>query len=342
MKRLFPVVALTLLLAAGCAGCSGDGDSKEDSEKGNGGFVEKTKTYINPVFIQDSPDPSVMRGDDGYFYAFTTAGLRRSKDLVEWSALKDPFESRPAWSDVCKDVWAMDVNKIGDKYVLYYALSKWGEEHENGLGVAVADDIAGPYKDHGKLFTSNEIGVQNSIDPHYFIDDDGKQYLSWGSFSGLYAIELAADGLSVKEGAEKQKLAGNAYEGIMIHKHDGKYYMFASIGSCCEELNSSYTTVVGRADNYFGPYVNKAGASMLDNNHEILIAGSDAVKGPGHNSEIITDDEGHDWILYHGYLTTNPSRGRVLFMDPLHWTDGWPSVKEAKPCMIGQEVPVFK
>ncbi len=338
MKKMFALVPAVILFASGC---SGDGEGKDDSGKG-GGFVEKTKTYINPVFIQDSPDPSVMRGDDGNFYAFTTAGLRRSKDLVEWTALKDPFESRPAWSDICKDVWAMDVNKIGDKYVLYYALSKWAEEHENGLGVAVADNIAGPYKDQGKLFTSNEIGVQNSIDPHYFLDDDGKQYLSWGSFSGLYAIELAADGLSVKEGAEKRKIAGNAYEGIMIHKHDGKYYMFASIGSCCEGTNSTYTTVVGRADNYFGPYVNKAGASMLDNNHEILIAGSDAVKGPGHNSEIITDDAGQDWILYHGYLTANPSRGRVLFMDPVRWIDGWPTVKEAKPCMIGQEVPVFK
>lgn len=341
MKKTISIGSV-ILIAAAMAACSGDGGNADPSKGNGGGFVEKTKSYCNPVFNQDSPDPSVMRGDDGNFYAFTTGGLRRSEDLVTWSALKDPFESRPGWSDICHDVWAMDVNKIGDKYVLYYALSKWGEEHKNGLGVAVADNIAGPYKDQGKLFTSDEIGVQNSIDPHYFVDDDGKQYLSWGSFSGLYAIELSPDGLSVKEGAEKKQLAGNAYEGIMIHKHDGKYYMFASIGSCCEGVNSSYTTVVGRADNYFGPYVNKAGKTMLENNHEVLIAGSDAVKGPGHNSEIITDDNGQDWILYHGYLTSTPSLGRVLFMDPVSWKDGWPSVKESKPCMIGQEAPVFK
>ncbi|MDE6164092.1 MAG: family 43 glycosylhydrolase, partial [Muribaculaceae bacterium] len=61
-----------------------------------------------------------------------------------------------------------------------------------------------------------------------------------------------------------------------------------------------------------------------------------------HNSEIITDDNGQDWILYHGYLSGSPSLGRVLFMDPVSWKDGWPSVKESKPCMIGQEAPVFK
>lgn len=336
MKNLFSIGTLILCMGATLVGCSRAGDSKQNDQA-----TENTATYINPVFGVDSPDPSVMRGDDGNFYAFTTHGLRRSPDLVNWVEVKPLFVERPNWSDICHNVWAMDVNKIGDKYVLYYALSKWGEEHENGLGVAVCDSISGPYTDLGKLFTSNEIGVQNSIDPHYFLDDDGKQYLSWGSFSGLYAIELADDGLSVKEGAEKFQIAGNAYEGIMIHKHDGKYYMFASIGSCCNKLDATYTTVVGVADNYAGPYVNKAGEKMLDNKHEVVIAGSDVVKGPGHNSEIITDDNGQDWILYHGYLVSDPDAGRVLFMDPIEWVDGWPVVKDAIPGMELQAAPVI-
>jgi arabinan endo-1,5-alpha-L-arabinosidase len=48
--------------------------------------------------------------------------------------------------------------------------------------------------------TVNEIGVQNSIDPFY-IEDDGKKYLFWGSFRGIYAIELNDDGLSLKPDA---------------------------------------------------------------------------------------------------------------------------------------------
>lgn len=66
-------------------------------------------------------------------------------------------------------------------------------------------------------------------------------------------------------------MAGTAYEGTYIHKKDGHYYFFASIGSCCEGLKSTYTTVVGRSDNLFGPYVNKNGGSMMDNKHEVLI-----------------------------------------------------------------------
>jgi beta-xylosidase len=35
----------------------------------------------------------------------------------------------------------------------------------------------------GALFTNSEIGVDNSIDPMYFKDDDGKAYLIWGAFT---------------------------------------------------------------------------------------------------------------------------------------------------------------
>ena len=86
------------------------------------------------------------------------------------------------------------------------------------------------------MFRSNEIGVQNSIDPFY-IEDNGRKYLFWGSFRGIYGVELKEDGLAVKLGAEKKQIAGTAYEGTYIHKRNGYYYMFASTGTCCEGLN---------------------------------------------------------------------------------------------------------
>lgn len=43
------------------------------------------KTYTNPVFRADFPDPSVQRGADGYFYAYATGpNCLKSKDLVNW------------------------------------------------------------------------------------------------------------------------------------------------------------------------------------------------------------------------------------------------------------------
>lgn len=46
--------------------------------------------------------------------------------------------------------------------------------------------------------------------------------------------ELSDDGLSLKEGMKPQQVAGTAYEGTYIHKRGGYYYLFASIGRCCE------------------------------------------------------------------------------------------------------------
>ena len=148
------------------------------------------------------------------------------------------------------------------------------------------------------------------------------KYLFGGSFRGIYAIELSDDGLQIKEGAEKRRIAGTAYEGVYILPKDGFYYMFASMGSCCEGVNSTYTTVVGRSENLFGPYLDKSGKSMSDNNHEILIRGNDRFVGTGHNSEIIFDNDGNGWILYHAIDKTNP-KGRVLMLNRIIWENGW-------------------
>lgn len=334
MKKLIMLAALFCLAA-----CSSSSSAKEENPE------EKPKNvYRNPVVNYSLPDPTVIKGDDGYFYLYATEDIRnlpihRSKNLVDWESVGTAFtgRTRPTFEEN-GGLWAPDINKIGDQYVLYYSMSVWGGEWTCGIGCATADKPEGPFTDQGKMFRSNEINVQNSIDPFY-IEDGGKKYLFWGSFRGIYAIELSQDGLSLKEGATPQQVAGTAYEGTYIHKKDGHYYFFASIGSCCEGLNSTYTTVVGRSDNLFGPYVDKNGGSMMDNKHEVLIHKNNAFVGTGHNSEIVTDDAGNDWFLYHAVSTKNPE-GRVLMLDKIDWKDGWPSVDGAS-ASIESEKPVF-
>ena len=136
----------------------------------------------------------------------------------------------------------------------------------------------------------------------------------------------------MKKGAPREQIAGTAYEGTYIHKRDGYYYLFASIGRCCEGLKSTYTTVVGRSKNLFGPYVDKKGRSMSDDPHEILIQKNKAFVGPGHNSELVTDKKGNDWMFYHAVSVANPE-GRVLMMDRVQWKGGWPFVKGAVPSL---------
>ena len=302
-------------------------------------------TYNNPVINYSLPDPTIIKADDGYFYLYATEDIRnlpihKSKDLVKWESVGTAFtdQTRPTFEPK-GGLWAPDINYINGKYVLYYSMSVWGGEWTCGIGVATADKPEGPFTDHGKLFRSNEIDVQNSID-QFYIEENGKKYLFWGSFRGIYAIELSDDGLSLKPDAEKQQIAGTAYEGVYIHKRNGFYYMFASIGSCCKGLNSTYTTVVGRSDNLFGPYLDKSGRSMMDNHHEIVIHKNDKFVGTGHNSEIVQDDKGQDWVLYHAVSVEN-TKGRVLMLDQVKWNNDWPYVEGNSPSLKA-DMPVFK
>ena len=161
--------------------------------------------------------------------------------------------------------------------------------------------------------------------------ENGEKYLFWGSFRGIYYIELSEDGLHIRPGAKPTQIAGTAYEAVYVHKKGKYYYLFASIGSCCQGEKSTYTTVVGRSESLFGPYMDKNGNSMLDNHHEVVIHPNASFAGTGHNAEIMTDKKGDDWILYHAYIRDKAKQGRVVMLDRIHWKKGWPYVEGNMP-----------
>ncbi len=186
--------------------------------------------YYNPVQRTALPDPTVIRDGD-YFYLFATENthnmpIYRSPDLVNWEFLHTAFtdDTRPTFVSG-GTLWAPDINYINGLYVLYYSMSTWGGEWTCGIGVATARRVDGSYQDKGPLFTSEEIGVQYSIDPFFIEDDDGSKYLFWGSFHGIYYIQLEDDGLSIKEGSSPKLVSGTLTEGTYIYKHDGYYYL---------------------------------------------------------------------------------------------------------------------
>lgn len=302
-------------------------------------------TYQNPVIAKSLPDPTIIKAKDGYFYLYATEDTRntpiyKSKNLIDWTFVGTAFtnETRPNFEPK-GGLWAPDINYINGKYVLYYSMSVWGGEWTCGIGAAMSDKPEGPFMDKGKLFRSNEIGVKNSID-QFYIEEDGKKYLFWGSFRGIYAIELSNDGLSLKDGAEKKQIAGTVFEGVYIHKHKGYYYLFASIGSCCQGVKSTYQLVVGRSKSLFGPYYDKDGKNMMDNGYSVVIGSNDRFVGNGHCSEIVKDKKGNDWIFYHGVDTQKP-KGRVLLLDQIKWNkDGWPYVEGGTPSLSAKK-PVF-
>jgi len=306
---------------------------------------KSVERYWNPVCALSLPDPSLIRAQDGCFYLYATEDIAnipimKSKDLVAWEYIGSVFNksNRP---DFVQNggLWAPDINYIQGKYILYYSMSVWGGVSTCGIGVAVSNTPYGSFVDNGKLFISSEIDVKNSIDP-CFVEDNGKKYLFWGSFYGIYAIELSDDGFSIKQGAQKIKVAGTAFEGTYVYKRNGYYYLFASIGTCCEGVNSTYKLVVTRSENLLSGYKDKTGKSMINNGYSIMIGSNDNFVGNGHCSEIIQDDNGNDWILCHGVDVKYPDK-RVLLLNQLKWNnEGWPYIENSSPKLF-HESPVF-
>ncbi|MCM3574457.1 family 43 glycosylhydrolase [Mesobacillus subterraneus] len=335
MKKLIYAAVITGSLSI--ASCSGNDQQGADHEKTD------DPVYQNPVFEPVLADPSIIKGKDGYFYAYGTEdnwgdgwGPRyipvvKSKDLVEWEYIGEAFEAvkKPNWKE--GGLWAPDIVYHDGHYLLYYSMSTWGDE-DPGIGVATSDTPEGPFEDQGPLFRSNEIGVENSIDS-FFYNDNGTPYLFWGSFHGIYAIELEKDGLKVK--GEPVQIAGNAFEAPYIIKRGEYYYFFGSVGSCCEGADSTYHVGAGRSKSLLGPYVDKSGNELMNSEGTPILTRGEQFAGPGHNA-VVTDDKGTDWIVYHAIDIEEPKlvngvTRRPLMIDPLIWKDGWPTIKDQVP-----------
>lgn len=317
-------------------------------------YLQVGRTYTNPIISDKSvPDPSVIRAKDGYFYLYATQTktywmpVYRSKDLVNWEYQGTAF-NKATEPDLPGGgaFWAPEIRFLNGKYVLYYSWAKMNGADISYTAVAVGDTPMGPFPDSKELIGNKEFG-SNCIDQFYY-EEDGKKYMFFGSFKGIYVTELEDDRLTVKLGNDgkptlKKQVCGNAFEGTNIYKKGKYYYLFASIGSCCNGVNASYQVVVGRSENLLGPYVDKDGKDMLKNNWELVLEG-DGQKwiGPGHNSIIIQDDEGTDWMIYHSYLKKDGEvGGRLGMLDRVLWTDnGWPYIRNCVPSN-SELIPVF-
>ena len=101
----------------------------------------------------DAPDPSVIRAGDGKYYLYATGhgySIFRSDDLVSWKRIGPVFTDE-TWPSAIRngrrgDLWAPEIRRIDDKYVLFYTL--WfGDVKYSVIGYAVADNPQGPFVD---------------------------------------------------------------------------------------------------------------------------------------------------------------------------------------------------
>ena len=305
--------------------------------------------FYSPILQGCYPDPSICKKGTDYYLVCSSFAINpgvpifHSTDLVNWKQVGTAFtdETRPKDVDGAS-LWAPEIRYIKGKYVLFYSLAIWGQEWVSSIGYAVSDNPEGPFISKGIVFNSYDVNVKNSID-QFFYEEDGNYYMLWGSFRGIYLVQLnVTDDLVITPQISTMvQVAGTAFEGVNIWKRDGYYYLFASIGSCCEGANSTYSTVVGRSKSLTGPYMSKDGGYMLENAYTVVLSKNSAFVGVGHNSILQKDDEENTWMLYHGYQVNKVDDGRLVLLDRvLRDDDGWPYV-EGEGASLKSSYPVI-
>ncbi len=147
---------ITLLLS-GCAGRENYDNIKLTSE-------EKTKVAFDDVSVHD---PSIVAYDGTYYIFGSHLAAAKSDDLMNWemigngvnrsnTIIDNPLEEMKEAFEWAKTdtFWAPDVIQLDDgKFYMYYCNCE-GSSPLACLGIAVADQIEGPYKDLGIILKS--------------------------------------------------------------------------------------------------------------------------------------------------------------------------------------------
>ncbi|WP_433549753.1 family 43 glycosylhydrolase [Micromonospora zamorensis] len=331
--------------------------------------------YDNPISVgvgDTFADPVIVRGDDGFWYAYgTTDPLRegehefhrvptaRSADLVDWTYVGDAFgpEQRPPYAAPGAAFWAPDVRRVGDRWVMYVTVTDTtvsAEGSDYAIGAATAPTPTGPWAFAAQPVVAPRPGGGGgylwTIDPSQFTDVDGRSYLYYGSYyGGISVTELSADGLTAV-GTPTQVAIDNKFEGSYVLRHDGWYYLFASTANCCAGPATGYSVQVGRARSPRGPFTDRDGVALTASRAggtPVLTQNGNRWIGTGHNG-FLTDLSGQDWIVYHAIDRADPYldepfgiNERPMLLDRLDWIDGWPTVNAgAGPSEGARPAPV--
>ena len=304
-------------------------------------------------FITSLHDPVMIReGDTWHVFGsggWQGAGLmswRTSTDLVTWKTNGPVFDAMPDWTHAIVGgncCWAPDISRVGNEFRLYYAVSTGGSMRSMiGLATTKTLDKSSPdygWTDRGMVLETHPGDGYNAIDPNFFADDDGKQWLAFGSYwTGLKLVALdPGTGKPVPGDKTLHSLAyrpapdgaDNAIEAAFLIKRNGWYYLFASYDHCCQEMQSNYYVACGRSKSVTGPYVDRDGKRLMDGYGTSVVYDrpyrSHRFIAPGHCA--VVRDGGHDLLVYHAYDTKNGAAPTLRISEMTWDSAGWPSVQ---------------
>ncbi len=268
----------------------------------------------NPIIFADVPDLSMIRVGDTYYMSSTTMHMNpgvpimKSKDLVNWKLVNyayntladiDETNLENGKSEYGHGSWASCIRYHNNTY---YVSTFSGTTHKTYI-YSTPDIEKGPWN----LITLDAQYHDHTI----FFDDNGKTYIIW-SVRKIMIAELKEDLSGVKEGTERVLIedvnapAGKNVglgEGSQLFKVNGKYYLY----NICWPQGGMRTVVIHRADNINGPWEGKVG--LMD-------------QGVAQGGMIDTPDG--RWFAY--LFQDHGSVGRIPFLVPMKWEDGWPVI----------------
>jgi beta-xylosidase len=268
----------------------------------------------NPVIFADVPDMSMIRVGESYYMSSTTMHMSpglpimKSTDLVNWRLVSyaydtladiDELNLKNGKSTYGRGSWASSLRYHDGTY---YATT-FAQTTRKTYVFTTKDPEKGPWK-------------VSSFAPSYhdhslFFDDDGRVYMIYGA-GRLKLIELTADASGIKPGTTEQVVIENASapagpdirlpaEGSQLFKVNDRYYLFNIVWP----KNGMRTVLIHRADKITGPYEGRVALQDL---------------GVAQGGLIDTPDGRWYAYLFRDYGAV----GRIPYLVPVTWSDGWP------------------
>jgi hypothetical protein len=222
--------------------------------------------------------------------------------MDDLSSVTDAVPDPPAWVDPNSGLWAPDVRKVGQTYVMWFSAVEQGHLQPNGsllrcIGIATSPSPTGPFVSASDVPAICQTSQYGDIDPRTFVDSDGQEWLYWkndGNAGGLkthiYASRLASDGQTLIGPTSVLLTNDLPWEGGLIEAPDmvqvgNRYLMFFSGNSSgAEGSGIGLALCVGPSGPCTSPYL----GPWLGSN----------MQGAGPGEETVYTQNGVTWMLY--------------------------------------------
>lgn len=232
-----------------------------------------------------------------------------SPDLVHWTKHENIITNEQiSWLRLA--LWAPSVIHANNQYYLFFGANDVHEGEIGGIGVAVADNPAGPFQDAlGHPLIGEIVNGAQPIDQMVYYDEASDEYLMYyGGWRHCNLVRLSRDLKSLipfEDGEMYKEITPENYvEGPFMLKRNGKYYFMWSEGGW---TNDTYCVAYAIADSPYGPF-NRVG--------KILQSDPNVATGAGHHSVIPGPGEDEWYIVYHRHpLPELDAEGKPMKVD---------------------------